>query len=230
MPPLTPTVKKIIAGLFVSFVLELVLQNFVRFDVLNTLALNPAVLSPFTPIQLFTYVLVDDPRHVMSLLLNLFFMWLILSPFEVTFGSRHLLELIVCGILAAGVAAIIVSFVAPVVHPLLGSSPIAYAGMAAMTQVIGRGRIMFFGVVPMSSRMLLLVLAGLSFLFFLADQNYVALAGSLASIAAGIGYVRYMARTPKPPRRKSSSPPRFRVLRGGGGSGEGDSERPKWLN
>jgi membrane associated rhomboid family serine protease len=230
MPPLTPTVKKLIAGLFVAFVLELVLLNFVRFDVLTALALNPGALEWHTPIQLFTYVFVDDPRQVMSLLLNLFFMWLILSPFEVTFGSRHLLELVLCGILAAGVAAIIVAFFVTSTHLFFGSRPIAYAGMAAMTQVIGRGRIMFFGVVPMSSRTLLLFLVGMSFLFFLADQDYLELAGSLASMAGGIGYVRYMARAPKPPRRKSSSPPRFRVLRGGGGSGEGDSERPKWLN
>lgn len=232
MPPLTPTVKKLIAGLFVAFVLELILLNFVRFDVLEALALNPKHLSALTPIQLFSYVLVDDPRQVMSMLINLLFMWLILSPFEVTFGSRHVLELAVCGTLAAGLAAIAVANLAPIdPFPLYSSRPIAYAGMAAMTQVIGRGRIMFFGVVPMSSRTLLLVLVGMTFLFFLADQNYVMLVASLAAMAAGIGYVRYMARTPKPPRRKgSSSPPRFRVLRGGGGSGDGDSERPKWLN
>jgi membrane associated rhomboid family serine protease len=231
MPPLTPTVKKLIVGLFAAFVLELILLNFVQLDVFSALALKPKPLSIWTPLQLFTHVLVDDPRFVMSMLINLIFMWLILSPFEVTFGSRHVLELAVCGTLAGGVAAIAVAYLAPVdPNMLFGSRSIAYAGMAAMTQVIGRGRIMFFGVVPMSSRTLLLVLAGMSFLFFLADKNYISLVGSLAAMAAGIGYVRYMARAPKPPRRKGSSPPRFRVLRGGGGSGEGDSERPKWLN
>jgi hypothetical protein len=67
---------------------------------------------------------------------------------------------------------------------------------------------------------------------FIASPNhdYLTLVSALSAMAAGIGYVRYMARAPKPPRRKSSSPPRFRVLRGGGGSNDGDSERPKWLN
>jgi membrane associated rhomboid family serine protease len=231
MPPLTPTVKKLIVGLFVAFVLELILGNFLGLDVFGALALRPRPVSVWTPLQLFTYVFVDDPRLVMSMLVNLLFMWLILSPFEVTFGSRHVLELSICGTLAGGVAAIAVAYLAPVDPSLLfGSRSIAYAGMAAMTQVIGRGRIMFFGVLPMSSRTLLLVLVGMSFLFFLADKNYVSLVGSLAAMAAGIGYVRYMARAPRPPRRKGSAPPRFRVLRGGGGSGDGDSERPKWLN
>jgi hypothetical protein len=230
MPPLTPTVKKLIAGLLASFVLELLLQNFANINVVGILALDPIHLGPLTLLQLVTYIFIEGPQ-VMSMLIGLFFMWLILSPFEVTFGSRHTIELMLCGTIAAGLSVIIVALFAPTPGYLFfGSHPIAYAGMAAMTQVVRSGRIMFFGVLPMTSQTLLLVLGGLSLLQFLATKDHLMLAGSLGAMAAGIGYVRYMARAPKPPRRKSSSPPRFRVLRGGGGSGDGDSERPKWLN
>ena len=229
MPPLTPVVKKLIVGLLVAFVLELVLLNFVRLDVIALLALHPqpSDLGPLTLLQLVSYVFIEDPRQVMGMLIGLLFMWLILSPFEVTFGSRPTLELALCGTLAAGLAAILISLVAP--SPglvLLGSYPIAFAGMAAMTRVVRSGRIMFFGVVPMTSQTLLIVLVGLSLLYYLADQNQVRLAGSLGAMGAGIGYVRYMARAPRPSRGKRSGPPRFRVLRGGGG----DGDRPKWLN
>jgi membrane associated rhomboid family serine protease len=238
MPPLTPLVKKLIVSLLAAFVLELVLQNFAGINVIGLLSLDPNNLDFLTPLRLVSYVFIEDPRQVMSMLINLVFMWLILSPFEVTFGSRHTLELALCGTVVAGITVIIVALLAPVPgYMFFGSHPIAYAGMAAMTQVIRGGRIMFFGVIPMTSQTLLLVLGGLSLLQFLATKDHLMLTGSLGAMAAGIGYVRYMARPPRAskPRRSGNDPrgPRFRVLRGGGGGGsssDGDSDRPKWLN
>jgi membrane associated rhomboid family serine protease len=236
MPPLTPLVKKLIVGLLAAFVLELVLQNFAGINVIGLLSLDPNNLGLLTPLRLVTYVFIEDPRQVMSMLINLVFMWLILSPFEVTFGSRPTLELALCGTVVAGLTVILVAQLAPVPgYMFFGSHPIAYAGMAAMTQVIRGGRIMFFGVVPMTSQTLLLVLGGLSLLQFLATKDHLMLTGSLGAMAAGIGYVRYMARPPrasKPRRGNDPRGPRFRVLRGGGGgsSSDGDSDRPKWLN
>lgn len=232
MPPLTPTVKKLIVGLLVAFVVELVAENFLHLPWVRTLALDTTHLGPLTLLQLFTYPLVEG-ANVMGMLIGLFFMWMILSPFEVTFGSKHTIELIVCGTVVAGIITLLVALVAPMPgYFLFGSNTIAYAGIAAMTQVIRNGKIMLFGVLPMTGQQLLLAMVGISFLVFIASPNhdYLTLVSALSAMAAGIGYVRYMARAPKPPRRKSSSPPRFRVLRGGGGSSDGDSERPKWLN
>lgn len=229
MPPLTPLVKKLIIGLLVAFVLELILENFLKIPVISLLSLNPNELSPLMLLQLVSYVVIEPPQQVMSMLIGLLFMWLILSPFELRYGPRHTLELILCGTLAAGLAVVIISLIAPMPGYLFfGSHPLAYAGMAAMTQVMGGGRIMFFGVLPMTSQTLLLVLGGLSLLQFLATKDHLMLVGSFGAMGAGIGYVRYMARAPRPP-RKRSAPPRFRVLRGGGG-GDGDGDRPKWLN
>jgi len=230
MPPLTPLVKKLIIGLLVAFVLELILQNFLHVNIIGALALDPVNLGPLTLVQLVSYVFIEGPQPL-SFLIGLFFMWLILSPFEVTFGSRHTLELVLCGTIAAALAVIVVAFIAPTPgYMFFGSHPIAYAGMAAMTQVVRSGRIMFFGVLPMTSQTLLLVLGGLSLLQFLATKDHLMLAGSLGAMAAGIGYVKYMARAPRTPRSKRPATPRFRVLRGGGGGSDGDSDRPKWLN
>jgi hypothetical protein len=102
--------------------------------------------------------------------------------------------------------------------------------MAAMTQVMRGGKMMFFGVLPMTSRQLMYVLVGLSVLQYLISSDLTALVASLGSMIAGGGYVRYMARPrrPTPPKRPGAA--RFRVLRGGGGNGDGDGDRPKWLN
>jgi membrane associated rhomboid family serine protease len=232
VPPLTPVVKKLIITLFGAFVLELLLENFAGIHIVGLLALDPVHLGPASIIQLVTYVLVEDPRGVMSMLIGLLFMWLILSPFEAAFGPRHTLELALAGTLGASLSVVLAALIAPISPYLLfGSHPIAYAGMAAMTQVMRGGRILFFGVVPMTPRQLLLVLAGFSLLQYLASRDHLMLVGSLGAMLAGAGYVKYMARPPRPskPKRPSS----LRVLRGGGGGGggpTGDSDRPKWLN
>jgi membrane associated rhomboid family serine protease len=234
-PPLTPVVKKLIIALFSAFVIELLLENFAGLPVSALLSLDPVHLGPLSLLQIFTYVVIEDPRGVMSMLIGLFFMWLILSPFESAFGRKHTLELMLAGTLGAAFAVIAIAQVAGIPgYRLYGSYPIAYAGMAAMTQVMRGGRMLFFGVLPMTSRQLLLVLAGLSLLQFLASRDHLTLAGSLGAMIAGAGYVRYMARAPRPSQPKRSPNTRLRVVRGGGsGSGsrdDGDSDRPKWLN
>ena len=228
-PPLTPVVKRLIIALFAAFVLELIFENFAGLHVIQLLALDPVNLGLGSIPQMVTYVFVEDPRGVGSMLIGLLFMWLIMSPFEATFGKRHTLELALAGTLGASVAVVLAAFVAPITPYLFfGSYPIAYAGMAAMTQVMRGGRMLFFGVVPMTSRQLLWVLAGFSVLQYLASRDHLMLVGSLGAILAGIGYVKYMARPPRPSRPKRTSS--LRVLRGGGMGRGGDSDRPKWLN
>jgi membrane associated rhomboid family serine protease len=230
-PPLTPVVKKLIITLFTAFVLELLLQNFAGVHVGRLLALDSARLGPATLPQLFTYVLIDDSGAVL-MLINLVFMWLIMSPFEQAFGKRHTLELIAAGTLGGSLATVLVALLAPIDYPLTGSFTIAYAGMAAMTQVMGGRSMLFFGVLPMTSKQLLLVLVGLALLRFIETKNHLILAASLGSMLAGGGYVRYMSRRPRPSPPKRPGGSRLRVLRGGGGGGggNGDSDRPKWLN
>ena len=232
-PPLTPVVKRLIITLFGAFVLELLLENFAGIPVIKTLAFDPVDLGPLSLLQLVSYVLIQNPREVMGLMIDLLFMWLIMSPFESAFGRRHTIELAVDGTLGGSLAAGLVAQVAPLPGwMLLGSHTIAYAGMTAMAQVMGSGRtILLFGVVPMTSRQLLLVLAGFSFLSFLATRDHLQLASSLGAMAAGIGYVKYMSRAPRPSARSKRPSTRFRVVRGGGGGGgRDDSDRPKWLN
>ncbi|HET8940114.1 MAG TPA: rhomboid family intramembrane serine protease [Polyangiales bacterium] len=229
-PPLTPVVKRLIITLFGAFVLELLLENFAGIPVIKTLAFDPIDLGPLSVLQLFSYVLIQNPREVMGLMIDLLFMWLIMSPFESAFGRRHTIELSLAGTLAGSLAAGLVAQLAPLPGwMLLGSHTIAYAGMTAMAQVMGSGRtILLFGVVPMSSKQLLLVLVGFSLLSYLATRDHLQLASSLGAMAAGIGYVKYMSRAPRPSARSKRPSTRFRVVRGGGG--RDDSDRPKWLN
>jgi hypothetical protein len=136
------------------------------------------------------------------------------------------LELSVVATLAASIAALIVGFVIKGSPPLFGSSPIAYAGKAAMARSIGGGRLSLFGVVQVTPNQLLGLLAGLSLVMYLASRDHTQLVAALAALGAGVGYVEWMRKGPNMfsgfgKKRRSS----FRVVQGGR-----DSDRPKWLN
>lgn len=226
-PPLTPFVKRLIVTLAVSFVIELVLTNFMHVDVMSWLALSPSALGVHTLWQVVTYVLVEPPQAVGSVLIGLLFMWLIVSPFELRFGARRTLELSLCATLAASIASVVVGFVFAGSPPLFGSNAIAYAGMAATARSYGTGsRISLFGAVQLTSNQLLGLLAGLSLLWFLATRDHTQLVASLAALGAGVLYVEWMRRgmsmfRPSPKARRGG----LRVVPGGR-----ESDRPKWLN
>jgi membrane associated rhomboid family serine protease len=235
-PPLTPVVKKLIIALFAAFVVQLLLEFFGVHE-FSHLALDPVHLGLLTPVQMFTYVFVQDADGLGGFLISLVFMWLIVSDFERAFGRKHTIELIIVGTLGGSLATVLMAFVMPLRGFLLhGSFPIAYAGMAASAQIMRGRTMMLFGVLPLTTRQFAIGLIVLPLLLFLISRNHLLLAAMYGSLLAGGGYVKYMARTPRRPTPPSKRPggTRFRVLRGGGGGGgsgsDGDGDRPKWLN
>ncbi len=225
-PPLTPFVKRLIIVLASAFVLELLLTNFMNIPVVQLLALWPSMLGVQTVWQVFTYALVEPPQAVGSVLIGLVFMWLIMSPFELRFGSRRTFELSVVATLSASLAAIVAGLVISESPPLFGSNAIAYAGMSAMARSIGGGRLSLFGLVQVTPNQLLGLLAGLAVLMFLATRDHTQLVASLAALAAGVGYIEWMRKGPSMFVRSSKARRGgFRVVQGGR-----ESDRPKWLN
>jgi hypothetical protein len=232
-PRLTRFIKKLIIALLSAFVIELVLINFVGFDVFNLLALNTSHIGIHTVWQMFTYVLVDHPQGVISMLIGLLFIWLILSPFEMSYGQLRTVQLCGVAVLSASIPAVAVGLLLPGLASgpsgLFGSHPIAYAGMAAMAVSVSGRRLSLFGVFSMTSNQLLWLLVGFSVLMFLATKNTAMLVGSLGAIAAGVGFVRWMKGpgTRRRTTRKRGPFHRFKIIEGGGDT---DDKKPRWLN
>jgi hypothetical protein len=231
-PPLTPFVKKAIIVLLSAYVAELVLMNFMQVPIFALLALDTSHLGVPTLWQLFTFVLVDDPSGVGSMLVGLVFIWLILSPFEASFGTRRTEQLCAFAVLTASLPALLVgllisSFVSGVATVLFGSFPLAYAGIAAMAVVLKGRRLSIFGLWSMTSGQLLMVMAGLSLLFFLATKNVAMFSGSLGALAGGSWFALWMTGQVRRTGSKRSSASWFKLIRGGGS----DSNRPpRWIN
>ena len=246
-PPLSRFVKKLCVFLIAAFVLELLAVNFVRLNVFELLALVTA--RRFTPEsgvastlgiqtlwQVVTYVVVAPPTPdgVMSLAFSLLFIWLIISPFELTFGQLHTMRLCGLAVLSASVPAVLIQLLLPFLAPsdsiLYGTFPITYAGMATIAGRARGGTISPFGLFTITSKQFLGFLIGFSVVMFLASLNLAMLVGSLGAIGAGIWYTGWMRRPPKRPfsgRGRRSLGSGFKVILGG----KRDQEKPTgWLN
>jgi membrane associated rhomboid family serine protease len=220
---MTGVVKKLILGLVVAYVGQLVLENWGGIPVVSWFALTPGGAGLW---QLVTYVLVDL-SHPLMFLLGLLFIWWALSPIETGFGPVRTLQLVAVSIVAGSLPAYLVGFVVRGSPPLFGSQTIWLGAFAAMTWLYRDGQVSLFGVMPMTARQSLLLLVGLTVLMFLASKDHTQLVASLGAMGGGIAFIRWMRR-PRTPARVRRKPERsFRVIEGGGG---GDDERPKWLN
>lgn len=223
-PPLTPFVKRLIIVLASAFVLELVLTNFLSIPIIKYLVLWPSALGINTLWQAFTYVLVETDTT--SLLVSLLFMWLMLGPIELQYGTRRLMTIAALGVVSASVAAIALALIVESPYALAGSSPITSAAIGAFCWQARRATIRWFGLIPLTGDQSLIASAGIAFLFFLQTRDHTQLVASLAALAAGMGYIEWMRKGPSMFARSSKTRRGgFRVVQGGR-----DSDRPKWLN
>ncbi|MDD9933994.1 MAG: hypothetical protein OXT09_10340 [Myxococcales bacterium] len=233
LPRLTSTVKTLIIMLLCTYVAQLIADVWLKLGVGQLLALRPGGSELW---QLITYVLVDL-GHPLMFVIGLLFLWWALSPFEAAFGSRRTWQLCIVCALGGSLPAWLVGFVIAPSPPLFGSHVLWYGGITASVWMRRDGVINFFGLMAMTTKQFLLLILGLALLMFLASQNHSQFIGVLGAMAAGIGFVNWMARPrkPAPPKKKRRADAArargFKVIEGGGGDGDGDDdERPKWLN
>lgn len=232
-PRLTRFVRAFLIAIFAMFVLELILQRWARIPVFELLALQPADLGIQTIWQVLTNVLVEPPvaEAVGSFLLGMFFLWLMLSPFEERFGPVRTAQLTLVSVLSASLPAVVLGLIglAPVGAFLCGTTSVSLAALAAFAQMQRGGTIYLFAVLPLKAWWVLGFSVVYALMIFLADGNSVRLVGSLGAIGGGVLFVRWMMR---PRRPKKGPPPRkgspLRVVRGG--LVDPDSDRPKYLN
>ncbi len=228
VPPLTSFVKKLIAALFLAFVLELLGQNWLGLPIFETCALwvGPSY-NISTLWALFTYVFIEPPQasSILRLIIGFLFLWLILSPFEERFGSRRTLQLCITCAMTSALCSLLPTLWLTQSVPLFGSTPFNLGGISALAISLRSSRLMLFGVFAMKGIHLLWLLIGYSVLVFLASANSVILCSSLGAIGGGVLFMWWIGRTPR--RRKKSSnkkKPAFRVIQGE------QREPPTWLN
>lgn len=214
MPTITPTVKQILIALVSVFVMQLVVENWLELRLFGWLALQPGAFMPW---QLVTYVLVNLNEPLFFLLGGLFLAWS-LSQVELMFGRTRALQLCLVAALSASVPVWLLGFAFDGLAPLWGISSLWYGAVAVTCWIDRRGMRSLFGAVSMTGQQLLMLFAGISFLYFLADKNVTRLVGDYGAIGGGMAYANWLRRPrrpKKPPERKSARAGGFKVIQGG---------------
>jgi membrane associated rhomboid family serine protease len=233
-PPLTPFVRTLLIAVSALFVLTAALQNFGGVPVFELLALNPTVLSVATLWQVFTHVLVVPPvpGSVLSLAFSLVFIWLILAPFEERYGRDRALQLSALSAVLAALSAVLVGQLMPSFGTYVaGPQTITLAAICAYAALLpSHAEVSFFGLFPMTPKVLVGIVAALSVVSFLTTRNASQLAADMGAIGAGIGFAKWWMQ--RAPRRRSFDP--RRTPRKGGRlklvKSEDDEDPKHWLN
>jgi membrane associated rhomboid family serine protease len=229
LPPLTPLVRAFLIALVALFVLFAILENFVQMPVLELFILEPRLLSPWTPLQLFTHVwiLPPAPNAVFWLAFSGYFLWLILAPFEERYGRRRVVELVVVSALSAGLPALVAGQLMPnFAGPIAGPQTITLCALSAYAVLLPPyADVSFFGIM-LRPKHLLWTLLAFNLIGFLTSRNAAMLAADLGAMGGGIAFVRYWMQRPPPRKSKKRAAGKLRVV---GGTDE-ESGPKRWLN
>lgn len=233
MPRMSRFMKALLGAVLGSYVLGLVLENWVGIQVFERAALLPGVFDAWFPLRLVAHPLVEHPQmsSPISVLLNLLFLWWTAGPFEARYGTKRTLQLLAVAQAFAAAAATVASFVVAPKIPLFGVHPWIGACIAAFVSTMPKDApVSFFGVIPMKVVHLWALLVGLPVLSLLQTRDFISFVATLASIAAGVLFMRWRTllrrgggRPKRPSKPKASGG--FRVIQGGGSDGP-----PKYLN
>ncbi|HEY7955865.1 MAG TPA: rhomboid family intramembrane serine protease [Polyangia bacterium] len=151
--------------------------------ILAHLALHPHLALGREPWQLLTSALV----HVQlgALASSAIAIWLFGSPVEEELGRGRLFAVLLVATLAGGVASALVALAITPSAVVTGADAAAMASIAAFGVAYGPRRLNLFGLVEMRGSTCAWLFLGLSAIFYLADADFVRLAGGVAG--AGVG-------------------------------------------
>ena len=217
-PPLTPVVKVWLATTLAAMIGLMVGHNFLGMGIVEKIALSSG-LRLETLWQVVTYPLAQSPTSegLTGYLISAVFFWLVVAPFEIQWGRRMLVQLLIAITLGAALVAIPVGLFLG--GGVFGFGPHVLGVIAAYAWAIRhRGQLNFFGVLPMKAVHLIGLCVFLSLLRFLAQPNAMAFAADLGGVAVGVFYMWRLER-PKPPKKgdkeKKRSSSHLQVIDGG---------------
>lgn len=221
-PPLTPVVKVWLITTLAALVALMVGHNFMGQSIVEKVALT-AGFGVETAWQVFTYPLaqVPDPRGLTNYLISAVFFWLVVSPYELQWGRRMLIQLLAAITLGAAAPALAAGlFFGGAVY---GFGPHVLGVIAAYAWAIRhQGQLSFFGVLPMKAVHLIGLCVFLSLLQFLASRDVMGFVADLGGVGIGILFMWRLEQRPpsKRDKKKKRSNGHLQVIDGG----------KRWLN
>jgi len=223
-PPLTPVVKVWLATTLAALIGLMIGHNFLGQQALfGKLALRSG-LSVETLWQVVTYPLAQRPdsQGLTGYLISAVFFWLVVSPYELQWGRRMLIQLLAAITIGAALPAVAVGLFFQ--GSVFGFGPHVLGVIAAYAWAIRhQGQLSFFGVMPMKAVHLIGLCVFLSLLQFLAHPDVVRFTADLGAVGVGVLFMWRLERRPpkkKGEKKKKRSSGHLQVIDGG----------KRWLN
>jgi membrane associated rhomboid family serine protease len=187
---LTPAVKALLIAIFVTFLVQQTVDQFLGGHLLFLLGLIPAaVINHFALWQLFTYSFIHG--DVMHLFLNLLMLAFIGGEIEAAWGTaRFLRYYFFCATSAA-----LFYLVLQAIHwepntPLIGASGAIYGILMAYGLIFGERMLLFMMIFPMKAKHFVWVLAAVEFLSSVfSGRGGIPSIAHLGGMAAGFGFL-----------------------------------------
>jgi membrane associated rhomboid family serine protease len=201
MPKLTPGVKYLLivnAGLFILGLIPDVQVFFAQYFYLHYTLDAPASFWIWQP---FTYMFFHDPNWITHILFNMLLLYFLGNMVETKMGTQHFLFFYIgCGAVAGLGDVLIKGVLFPGLLPsahtaTLGASGAMYAVFAAFVYFWHNMKLLFFGIIPIRSLYLILVIVGIDVLSLLSGRMagiafLVHILGALSAFA----YIHYRYR------------------------------------
>ncbi len=210
-PPLTKFVKATLVTLLVVFVTQLIVDGWLLegnpfFDALALRCGPVATLGIHTAWQVFSYVLVA--RDPVSFLIGGVFFWWVIAPLEQSIGLKQTAQLCFVTTIGAAIPAVLIGLLFPGI--LIGINPIIIGAIGAFAWMYRfRGKMSFFGVLPLTAMQMLALIVGLSVLMFLFTKSFVDLAADLGAVGTGMLFGHHLSRpkSRRPKKKKRGKDP-----------------------
>jgi len=190
-PELTPTVRLLIFGNGIGFVVQLLAMGVLRWDGITAwFALHSdLVLSGFLW-QMVTYsFLHGDFFH---LLINMLTLWMFGSELENTWGKDRFLKFYFFSVFTAALLTVLVHFVGFPQRPVVGASGGIYGLLVGFAMVWPNREILFMFIFPIKAKFFVLILM---LLLTFSQNTQVAHLAHLGGALGGFLYYRFFWKT-----------------------------------
>ena len=218
---LTQLGKRLLLVYGVIYILELLLEHWLKIPAVAFLQLYPVKFDSFHVWQIFTHPFIHNPLAPISFLINCLIFYFFAAPVEYAFGSRRFLIFFYSSALGGALGGIIFSNVPGLAAPFLGMLPSLLAMIVVFGLLNPEATLLLMFILPIKAKYISYATVLITLLTFLAKANphgayhlggilfgYIYFKGPRSLFDPNLIYLKYMEWQLK--RKKS----RFRVIAG----------------
>jgi len=168
---LTRLGKRLLSIYMAIYILELIIENWLKIPVVAVLQIYPFEIKSFHVWQIFTHPFIHNPRGPISFLINCIVFYFFAAPVESAFGSRRFLIFFYLSALGGAICGLALSSVSGFNAPFLGMLPSLLSMIVIFGLLSPEATILLMFILPIKAKYISYGTVLLTLLTFLAKAN-----------------------------------------------------------